>query len=141
MLMNMLTVSSLKLDMGFIRSVGSDERTNCVVSSIVRMAKWLEMSVVAEGAETQTHVDYLRSIGCDRVQGYYFSRCSQGRFLSPCLSATGRLPRSSGSGFSTRRRTPEAVWDAVKSYDRMMRGRMDAAAMFEQFGDAAESSA
>jgi len=137
MLMNM-TVSSLKLDMGFIRSVGSDERTNCVVSSIVRMAKWLEMSVVAEGAETQTHVDYLRSIGCDRVQGYYFSRpVPKDDFFSlleryRSASALER-PRIFDKTADTR-----AVWGAVKSYDRMMRGRMDAAAMFEQFGDAAE---
>lgn len=137
MLMNM-TVSTLKLDMDFVRGVGSDERTNCVVNSIVRMAKWLEMGVVAEGAETQTHVDYLRSIGCDRVQGYYFSR------PVPKSDFMGLLERYRGTTCRERPRVFDktadtgAVWGAVTAYDRMMRGRMDAAALFEQFGDTVE---
>ena len=137
MLMNM-TVSTLKLDMGFVRSVGSNERTNCVVNSIVRMAKWLEMGVVAEGAETQTHVDYLRSIGCDRVQGYYFSRpVRKDEFMHLLECYRGNSAREKPRVFDKTADT-RAVWSAVMAYDRMMQGRMDAAALFEQFGDTVE---
>lgn len=73
MLMN-IPVSTLKIDMGFVRDVGRSERCNSVVTGIIRIAKWLEMTVVAEGVETQTQLDYLRAIGCDRVQGYYYSK-------------------------------------------------------------------
>jgi len=137
MLMNM-TVSTLKLDMGFVRSVGSNERTNCVVNSIVRMAKWLEMGVVAEGAETQTHIDYLRSIGCDRVQGYYFSRpVPKDEFMRLLARYRGNSAREKPRVFDKTADT-RAVWSAVMAYDRMMQGRMDAAALFEQFGDTVE---
>ncbi len=137
MLMNM-TVSTLKLDMGFVRSVGTNERTNCVVNSIVRMAKWLEMGVVAEGAETQTHVDYLRSIGCDRVQGYYFSRpLPKDEFMRLLERYRGNSAREKPRVFDKTADT-RAVWSAVMAYDRMMQGRMDAAALFEQFGDTVE---
>lgn len=137
MLMNM-TVSTLKLDMGFVRSVGSDERTNCVVNSIVRMAKWLEMGVVAEGVETQTHIDYLRSIGCDRVQGYYFSRpVPKDDFMRLIERYRGTPAREKPRVFDKAADT-RAVWSAVMAYDRMMQGRMDAAALYEQFGDTVE---
>lgn len=69
-----IPVSTLKIDMGFIGDVGTSERSNSIMNSIIRMAKWLEMTVIAEGVETQEQLDYLRSVGCDRVQGYYYSK-------------------------------------------------------------------
>jgi diguanylate cyclase (GGDEF)-like protein len=73
MLIN-IPVSALKIDMGFVGGIGTSERSNSVFSSVIRMAKWLEMAVVAEGVETQIQLDYLKSVGCDRVQGYYYSK-------------------------------------------------------------------
>lgn len=137
MLMDM-PVSALKLDMTFVRSVGSDERTNCVVSSILRMAKWLEISVVAEGVENQRQLDYLRAIGCDRVQGYFFSKPIQKDKLLKLLdSYQGKLFFEEPMVFDKSADTKE-VWSAVMAYDRMMHGRMDAAALYEQFGELVE---
>lgn len=73
MLMN-IPVSTLKIDMDLIRNIGLSERSHSVVNGVIRIAKWLEMTVVAEGVENQTQLNYLRSIGCDRVQGYYYSK-------------------------------------------------------------------
>ncbi|KAF5064124.1 Chemotaxis response regulator protein-glutamate methylesterase [anaerobic digester metagenome] len=137
MLMDM-PVSTLKLDMSLVRSVGSDERANCVVNSILRMAKWLEMGVVAEGVETQAQIDYLRAIGCDRVQGYYFSRpIPKWEFLRLLENYRDTSVREKPPVFDRSADTGE-VWGAVTAYDRMMRGRMDAAALYEQSGDMAE---
>lgn len=69
-----IPVSTLKIDMGFIGDVGTSERSNSIMNSIIRMAKWLEMTVVAEGVETREQLEYLRSVGCDHVQGYYYSK-------------------------------------------------------------------
>ena len=44
-----------------------------ILNSVVRMAKWLKLPVIAEGVETQQQAEFLRSIGCDYVQGYYYS--------------------------------------------------------------------
>lgn len=69
-----LPVDVLKIDMKFISDLELSSRAGSVMNSVIRMAKWLEMSVVAEGVETKAQLDYLRSIGCNSVQGYYFAK-------------------------------------------------------------------
>lgn len=67
-------VNVLKIDMNFLTEDIERGRGGVILSSIVRMAKWLSLPVVAEGVETNTQVDFLRSIGCNLAQGYYYSR-------------------------------------------------------------------
>ena len=63
----------MKLDMRFLDE-DLNGRGGTIVSSMVRMAKWLKMPVIAEGVETIEQADFLRSIGCDYIQGYLYSR-------------------------------------------------------------------
>lgn len=69
-----LSFDILKVDMRFIDDLDTSQRAANVVTSVVRMAKWLGMVVVAEGVEKRSQAAFLKSIGCDRVQGYYFSK-------------------------------------------------------------------
>lgn len=69
-----IPVDILKIDMKFINSLETSSRAANVVTSVVRMAKWLDMEVIAEGVETKSQLDFLRSIGCDSIQGYFFSK-------------------------------------------------------------------
>lgn len=64
----------LKLDMKFLESTDESQRGGNIVESMVRMAKWLDMSVIAEGVETKQQADFLKSIGCFLVQGYLYAR-------------------------------------------------------------------
>ena len=64
----------VKLDMRFLDNIGGNDRGGNIVESVVRMVKWLGMSVIAEGVETVEQADYLVSIGCCYVQGYLYSR-------------------------------------------------------------------
>lgn len=68
-------VDVLKLDLRFLSSDTSaqDSRGGNILNSIVRMAKWLNLPVIAEGVETMAQADFLRSIGCQFVQGYLYS--------------------------------------------------------------------
>jgi len=63
----------LKLDMGFI-SNDTKGKGGTILSSVVRMAKWLEMPVIAEGIETIEQLSFMKSIGCEYTQGYYFAK-------------------------------------------------------------------
>lgn len=75
--LNMLTsmpIDILKLDMGFIRNIGKEEKDSRMVELILDIARNLKLTVVAEGVETQMQLDFLKERGCDLVQGYYFSK-------------------------------------------------------------------
>ncbi|MEH6650022.1 MAG: EAL domain-containing protein [Motiliproteus sp.] len=69
-------IDTLKIDRSFIKDIdgntGSPDRT--IVKSIITMAKALGIQVVAEGVETPEQVAFLRAVGCDFVQGFYFAK-------------------------------------------------------------------
>ena len=66
--------SILKLDMRFFESTANSQRGGNIVDSVVRMAKWLGMAVIAEGVEDRAQADYLKSIGCYYIQGYFYAK-------------------------------------------------------------------
>lgn len=64
----------LKLDMKFFENTANQQRGGNIIESVVRMAKWLGMAVIAEGVEEKEQADYLKSIGCYYIQGYYYAK-------------------------------------------------------------------
>ena len=64
----------IKLDMLFLSEENNSTRGGTILSAVVRMAKWLKVPVIAEGVETLKQADFLRSIGCNYIQGYLYSR-------------------------------------------------------------------
>ena len=69
-----LPVDGIKLDRSFVREVGQSARAGTIMESIVAMVRKLAMGIVVEGVETKDQLAYLASIGCEDMQGYYFSR-------------------------------------------------------------------
>ncbi|MBR6159396.1 MAG: EAL domain-containing protein [Lachnospiraceae bacterium] len=67
-------VDTLKIDRFFLDEIMSTDRGKIIVEASVRMAKQLGLQVIAEGVETQEQLDFLSTIGCDIVQGFYYSR-------------------------------------------------------------------
>lgn len=66
-------VDVLKIDRSFVAGLGSDADDTAIVRSVVAVAKALNLSVTAEGIETLEQADTLRSLECDRGQGYFFA--------------------------------------------------------------------
>ena len=69
-----LPVDHLKVDRMFLHDVMRDDKQAVLISTIIGMAHALELQVVVEGVETLDHLLFLQAIGCETVQGYYFSR-------------------------------------------------------------------
>lgn len=67
-----LPIDVLKIDMRFLDDLDKDQKAAIMLESIIRLAKWMKLSVVSEGVETQKEWEYLRSVECDSVQGYFF---------------------------------------------------------------------
>lgn len=62
----------IKIDMKFLSEFNN--RSKEIIRSVVSMAKNLGVHVLAEGVETEDHVNFLREIGCEKLQGFYYSR-------------------------------------------------------------------
>ena len=62
----------LKIDMRFLSDIGS--RSKKILISVVNMAKAIGIHTLAEGVETQEQLNFLRGIGCEMLQGYYYAR-------------------------------------------------------------------
>ncbi|SEF85943.1 diguanylate cyclase (GGDEF) domain-containing protein [Eubacterium ruminantium] len=75
--LNMLTtipIDALKMDMKFIRNMQKDEKSMKLVELVMDIAKFLQVPVIAEGVETEEQLHILKNMGCDIIQGYYFSK-------------------------------------------------------------------
>lgn len=70
-----LDIDVLKLDMKLVSEIGDgNEKNDNILRNVVHMANALNMSVIAEGVETEVQAGYLKSINCNYMQGYYFSK-------------------------------------------------------------------
>ena len=69
-----LPIDALKLDMRFIREAFRDGGSTHMVEVIIGIADYLSVPVIAEGVETEDQLRVLKSLGCDMVQGYFFSK-------------------------------------------------------------------
>jgi EAL domain-containing protein (putative c-di-GMP-specific phosphodiesterase class I) len=69
-----IPATELKIDKSFVQDMIGNDRHRIMVQKIVELGHELGMQVLAEGVETQDQLHLLRGFGCDRVQGYLFSR-------------------------------------------------------------------
>ena len=69
-----IQIDVLKLDMGFLKSSDYSAKGGNILTAILKMAESLKMQTIAEGVETKEQVEFLKKIGCQCVQGFYFAR-------------------------------------------------------------------
>lgn len=72
--LNLLPIKELKLDISFVRDILHSTRAKAIASAVITLAKDLQLSVVAEGIETEEQRDLLIGLGCNRLQGYLYSK-------------------------------------------------------------------
>ncbi len=69
-----IPIDVLKIDMSFIRSMFKNEKNRRMIEIIMDIGKMLRVPVISEGVETTEQYNSLKEMGCDMIQGYYFSK-------------------------------------------------------------------
>lgn len=89
-------VDMIKLDMRFLSHGATLDRERGILSAIVPMAKSLGLPVIAEGVETGEQAEFLKSIGCDYVQGFHFARPMPQDDFRALVGKAGRVAACGG---------------------------------------------
>jgi diguanylate cyclase (GGDEF)-like protein len=97
-----LPANEIKIDKSFITDISDDGRAEAIVRSTIDLARNLELSVVAEGIETEAVLDRLAALGCDTGQGYVISRPLPADQLTLLLLNDLELVSSNGGFVVTR---------------------------------------
>jgi diguanylate cyclase (GGDEF)-like protein/PAS domain S-box-containing protein len=79
-------VYRLKIDRSFVHDLKTDAEDRAIVAAVVSMARSLGMKTIAEGVETVEQLDFLRELGCDEAQGFYFSKPVSAETIETMLS-------------------------------------------------------
>jgi EAL domain-containing protein (putative c-di-GMP-specific phosphodiesterase class I) len=86
-----LPFDSLKIDRSFVTAM-TDQRSRNIIKTIVDLARTMDMSVVAEGVETENQHIALMAMGCSMGQGYFYGRPSDATEAFALIRANSRLP-------------------------------------------------
>ncbi|MEP6850788.1 MAG: EAL domain-containing protein [Acidobacteriota bacterium] len=96
----------IKIDRTFIEKMEGDSKTQAIVGSILVLGQNLKMEVVAEGIETRSQLDALRSLGCTLGQGFYFSRPVNAEAAEHLLASEFDVAAPSNEESSATRQSP-----------------------------------
>ena len=67
-------IDKLKIDQSFIKNIDSNNADKAIVNTVVDLANNLELTLIAEGVEESSHLSILKQMGCQEIQGYFFSK-------------------------------------------------------------------
>ena len=89
-----LPIDTVKVDQCFVRDIATNPDDAAIVGAVVAMAHSLKLKVIAEGVETLEQLEFLRTLKCDEIQGYFISRPVSAEEIEDVLSGSGSYRRA-----------------------------------------------
>ncbi len=80
-----LPIHTLKVDQSFVRGIRDGEDDACIVNAIVAMAHGLKLDIIAEGVETDAQLAYMKALGCQQMQGFFYGPAQPAEAISRML--------------------------------------------------------
>lgn len=84
-------IDKIKIDRSFIANLGIENEADALVGAIVKLARALKLSVIAEGVETEDQLAHLSALGCSDVQGYLFSKLVRADEIDTLFKAQNKV--------------------------------------------------
>lgn len=72
--LKLLPINTLKIDKSFVNGILKNRSDRSIIKAMIEIGHSLDITVIAEGVENKAQYEYLKTLGCDRIQGYYFSK-------------------------------------------------------------------
>lgn len=113
-----LPVDTIKVDRSFVAGLAEDAKDSAIVQAVLAFASGLQLTVTAEGVETEEQAATLRALGCTRAQGYLFGRPMATPAFESSLSRTVRAITAAGDGAEARARRTIAPRARPRTPDR-----------------------
>ena len=81
----------IKLDKEFLNTQNDTEKEHIIINSVIKMAKDLDMTTVAEGVEDEKQSELLKNMGCDIVQGFFYAKPMPSSAFNELLKKSGHI--------------------------------------------------
>ncbi len=130
-----IAVDILKIDMKFMSKCDIPGRSENILASVIRMAKWLNMPVIAEGVEEKQQIDFLRSIGCEFVQGYYYAKPMPVGEYEELAFSDVKFSRDDKDKVVN----ADTIWQSTSELNGLFSNMLQAVALYEYNGDSIET--
>ncbi|MEG0803985.1 MAG: EAL domain-containing protein, partial [Pygmaiobacter sp.] len=131
--LNMLSevsVDVIKMDMRFLQGAAVPGKGKNILHFVVGLSKWMGLAVIAEGIETREQVAFLRSMGCNRGQGYYFSKPLCAQEFEALLNGEATKEICSENVFSATIDINE-IWNPFSQFNLLFNSYVGALGIFE----------
>lgn len=125
-----IPVDVLKIDIKFLEKGGiRDGRNERILASVIRMAGWLELPVVVEGVETAAQKEFLESVGCGYVQGFFFARPMPAQAYESFIRGISQIPALPEA--DNRTEIIDAIWTVNPQVEMIFQSIRQPVAVYE----------
>ena len=114
-----LPIDALKLDMLFIRDAFKEGGSTHMLEVIIGISDYLSVPVIAEGVETEEQLHVLKGLGCDIVQGYFFSKPVPAEKFEPFILQKKEADQTRGDAPAGERRREDSACDQMARYAKL----------------------